>query len=157
MRPHFWPVFCMQERTRYATVVLPFVPVTARLVSFDAGFPKLVCASMAAAFAGSSTGTNSHLSLGATVSRRQTMYSAPFEIACAMKSAPSHTVPLTATKISPGLTRRESTRIEGALFEETSFISSSRFIILYHKGFTRILADVREIAMKIRSIMFIIG
>ena len=45
----------MQERTRNATVVFPFVPVTARFVSFEAGLPLLAWASKAAARAESLT------------------------------------------------------------------------------------------------------
>ena len=48
-----------------------------------------------------------------------------------MKSCPSQAVPLTATKISPSATVRESTQIFRALSEETSFSSSLKFISFY--------------------------
>ncbi len=47
IKPHLWPARLIIERTRKATVVFPFVPVTARLVSFEAGLPLAACARMA--------------------------------------------------------------------------------------------------------------
>jgi len=84
MRPHFFPALLITERTRKATVVLPFVPVTARLVSFEAGLPREVCARTAAAVAESSTVTTSAFFVlyGFCV----TIYFAPASIAFSMKS-----------------------------------------------------------------------
>ena len=60
IRPHLCPARLIIERTRNATVVLPFVPVTARLVSFAAGLPFAACARIAGTSAVSSTTTYSY-------------------------------------------------------------------------------------------------
>ena len=104
-RPQGMPQPSMTRRTRLATVVLPFVPVTAKTSSSRDGCPAHSHARAAAASLPSAT--RSHATYGgshAGAASSETTRTAPASTAARTKALPSREAP----KTSPGRTSLES-------------------------------------------------